>query len=71
MWEKEREATRERESKRDGWDKGDFDSSNSPGHDLYDEELSVVQVDIQLQGRKSTLVQPISLIIGETIEMCP
>ena len=60
----ERKRQRER-------DKGDFDSRNSPWQDSSDKELSVVQMDIQIQERNSTLVQHISLIICETIEMWP
>ena len=61
---------RERERERRG-DKGEFHSSKSLGQDLSPEVVSVVQLDIRLWGGNSTIVQHISLIIGETIEMWP
>lgn len=68
---RERESRdRERERGRGGY-KRDFDSSKSPGQDLSAEEMSMVQVDILIQGSNSTLVQPISLIIGKIIEIWP
>ena len=50
---------------------GDFDSSNCPWPDLSAKVESVVQVDLLLQGRNSTLVQHILLITGETIVSGP
>ena len=67
-----RESTRSTERERArGGDKGYFDSSNSPGQDLSTTVVSVVQLDIRLRGRNSTLVQSISLSIGEIVEMRP
>ena len=66
--EKEREKERGRERERER-EKRYFDSSKIPGQDLSTVDVPVVQVDIQLQRRSSTLVQDISFIICETIEM--
>ena len=35
------------------------------------EQVSVVQVNIEFQGRKKTLVTESSLLIGATLEMWP
>ena len=51
--------------------KGDFYSSNSLGHEVCDKQGSVVQVDIQIQLRNSTLVPISSLLIGVTLEIRP
>ena len=68
LFKRKKEKERKKESV---VNKGYFYSSKCPGQDLITEEVSVVQVDILLRGRNSTLVQRISLIIGETIEMWP
>ena len=64
MRESESESESERERK-------DFNSSKSPGQDLSTEQVSVVQVDIRLQGRNSSLVHESSILIGMTLEMWP
>ena len=61
----------EAQNRESGVYKEDFDSSKSSGQDLSTDEVSVVQVDIQIQGRNSTFVQRTSFIIGKTIEMRP
>lgn len=57
----ERERERERH----------FNSSNSPGHDLSTEQVSVVQVDIRLQGRNSTLVPEYSTLFASFLKCGP
>ena len=51
--------------------KGDFDLRNSKGHYLSAVHVSGVQQDIRLQGRNSTVVPDLSLLIGMTLEICP
>jgi len=48
--------------------KGDFDSSKSLGQDLSAKQVSVVHMDIQLQGGKRTLEPEPSVLIGMTLE---
>ena len=63
------EAHTQRET--ESWGGEDFDFSKSPGPDFCGEDLSVFQVDIQLQRRNSPLFQNITHVIGEAIEMWP
>ena len=49
-------------------ERGGFASRNSPREGLSPEHMAVVQVDIRLQGRNSTLVPDFSLLIGMIIE---
>ena len=62
-----REKERDRKSERD---KGDFDSSHSPGKDNISMEVSVFQKDIRHNGQTSTLVPDNSLLLGLTHENC-
>ena len=65
-----RERQREREIDRERGI-GDFDSRNSPQQNFSTEHMSVVQVDISLQGRNRTLVPDFPILLGVTIEMWP
>ena len=60
----DRQVERERERERE---KGHFDSSKGQWKDFSVKQVSVIQVDIRLQRRNSTLVPDSSLLIGMTL----
>ena len=63
---REKEGDRRRER-----DRGDFDSSKSPGQDNISKEVYVFQEDIRHKGQPSTLVPSASLLLGLTFKMHP
>ena len=50
-------------------DKGNFDSRNSPGQVPSSKQVSLVQVDVQLQERNTPLDPESSVLIGMTLEI--
>lgn len=70
--EKEREIAAEMEIEIETErEKGDFDSSNSPGHELSANHVSVFLEDIGQKGKTSTIAPDFSLSFGVTLERCP